>query len=103
MAKTLHRTFAALLCGAVCIAGPAVAAGAKVGATHHATHALKHAVVLHHNKLADVDLMERRMTAELNRAAFAKTAHGDFAAVIIPDMVALADTDDDALTGDDGD
>jgi len=63
MATTLHRTFAALLCGAVCIAGPAVAAGTKVGATHHVKHALKHAVVLHHNKLAGVDLMERRITA----------------------------------------
>ena len=95
MATTLHRTFAALLCGAVCIAGPAVAAGANVGATHHVKHALKHVAVLHHNKLADVGLIERRITAELNRAAFAKTAHDDFAAVIIPDMVALADTDDD--------
>jgi hypothetical protein len=63
-------------------------------AAHHVKHMSKHAA-LHSNKLSDVDLMERQITAELNRSALAKATEAQ-AVVMIPNTVALADIEDDS-------
>ena len=89
MAKTLYTTIAAaLLCGAVGFAGPTFAA-THTKAIHHAKHAV------FSSKSSDVDRMERQITAELNRAALTKATHDEIATVIIPNMVASTDIDDD--------
>ena len=93
MAKTMYKALAAaLLCGAVGFAGPSFAA-THTNAAHHMKHMSKHAA-LHSIKLSDVDLMERQITAELNRAALTKATQAE-ATVIMPDMVASADIEKD--------
>ena len=92
MAKTMYKALAAaLLCGAVGFTGTSFAAThTKAG---HMKHMTKH-VALHSIKLSDMDLMERQITAELNRAALTKATQAE-ATVIIPDMVASADIEKD--------
>ncbi len=94
MAKTLHKMLgAALLCGAVGLAGPTLAATHTKTETqaHHAKH-----VVFHRSTFSEVDRMERQTTAELNRTALVKATHDEVAAVTIPNTVASAETDDDS-------
>jgi hypothetical protein len=94
MAKTLHRTLAAaLLCGAVALTGPALAATHTKAGMH--AHQVRHAV-LHRSTLSEVDRMERQVTTELNRTALAKATHDETAMVTIPNTVASTETDDDS-------
>jgi len=92
MAKTMYKALAAaVLCSVVGFAGPSFAAThTKAG---HMKYMSKHAV-LHSIKLSDLDLMERQITAELNRAALTKATQAE-ATVIIPNMVASADIEKD--------
>lgn len=68
MVKTLHQCFAAaLLCGAVAVAGPAFAADQHKAKTHHAV-SVKHKMPARaKGNEAQLNREERAITAKLNR------------------------------------
>jgi hypothetical protein len=81
------------------LAGPSFAAGVKHPAIHHALNAhLKHTAALrqhvnHRNSMANLDLKEHQITAQLNRASLANSPQAELQTTM--PVVASAETDDD--------